>query len=215
MSIDHISKFITDLAMHFSPPRFDQEHERQAWQKSIMMELHGSSPEVLERAARLIIQTRKNRYFPLVAECRQATREAAEEIRFEGGLQILPELRPSFGDEWTAERVKLAYDLIKSGMGKQAAKDNPSWVLALWHFCRRFQRLPDDSRKYEGRTPMEREDYAGCSEIEFCKKSARDFDEAYARCFQAPEGSILAKVERLGASMLAKREKLRAEVLGR
>lgn len=197
MSIEHISKFITDLAMHFSPPRFDHEHERQAWQKSIMMELHGSAPEVLERAARLIIQTRKNRYFPLIAECRQAARDAADDLRFDGHLQTLPELRRSIGDEWTTERVKLAYDLTNSGMGREAANDNPSWILALWHFCRRNQRLPD------GR------------EVEQCKRDARDFDGAYHSVLRGGGGVLAASLEKLGASMLAKRERLRGEVLGR
>jgi hypothetical protein len=214
MSIEHVSKFITDLAMHFSPPRFDQEHERQAWQRSIMMELHGASPEVLERAARIIIQTRKNRYFPLIAECRHAVSEAANEVRFDQNVETLPELRKSFGDEWSSERLRLAYDLIKSGMGKEAARSSPPWILALWDFCRRFQRLPD-GRRYEGRTEKEREDYAGCSEIDFCKKSALDFDWAYDKCLRGEAGPQSYEFERLSASMLAKREKLRAEVLGR
>lgn len=197
MSIEHVSKFITDLAMHFSPPRFDHEHERQAWQKSLMMELNGSASDVLERAARIIIQTRKNRYFPLIAECRQAVREAAEEIRFDQNIQTLPELRKSFGDEWSSERIRLAYDLIKSSMGRQAAQDDPCWVLALWHFCRRNQRLPD------GR------------EIDQCKRDATDFDEAYDSVLRGSGGMMASALEKLGASMLAKREKLMAEALAR
>jgi hypothetical protein len=209
MSIEHISKFITELSMHFSPPRFEKDHERQAWQKSIMMELHGSAPEVLERAARLIIQNRKNRYFPLIAECRQAVRDAAEEARFDKHVETLPGLRQAIGDDWSSERVRLAYELIKCGMGKEAAQGNPPWVLALWHFCRRFQRLPD-GRRYEGRTPKEREDFSGCSEIDFCKKSARDFDEAYDKCLRGEAGPTSAALEKLGDAMSAKRRKLAA-----
>lgn len=205
MAIEHISKFITDLAMHFSPPRFDQEHERQAWQKSIAMELRGSSPEVLERAARSIIQTRKNRYFPLVAECRQAVREAAELARLEGHLETMPALRQSLGDEWSTERVKLAYELIKSGMGKQAAKDAPCWINNLWHFCRKQQRLPDRQ------------------EAEVLRREAQQFDRSYQDCMRGhsfdsygnkreiPDAKVLLK---FGDSILAKRERLCAEALG-
>jgi hypothetical protein len=196
MSIEHISKFITDLAMHFSPPRFEHEQERVAWQKSIMRELHGAAPQIIEHAARHIIQTRKNRYFPLVAECREAIREAARVVDLDRHLETLPTLRKSFGDEWTTERVKLAYDLIKSGIGKQAARDNPCWTLALWNFCRRTQRLPEKA------------------EVEQLKREARGFDEAYAKCVRGEAGLMSKSLEKLGSSILAKRKRLSEEVLG-
>jgi hypothetical protein len=83
-------------------------------------------------------------------------------------------------------------------MGRQAAQEDPCWVLALWHFCRRNQRLP-----------------AG-NEIDQCKREAREFDDAYRTTLRAdvdlPNGRAL---QQLGASMLAKREKLCQEVLSR
>ena len=197
MAIEHISKFITDLAMHFSPPRFEHEHERSAWQKSIMRELHGATPEVIDRAARHIIQTRKNRYFPLIAECRQAVREAAEAVRFEGHLGTLPTLRKSLGDDWTKERQDLADQLVKCGLGKQAARDNPSWTLGLWHFCRKHQRIP-----------------TAPEEIEHCKREARLFWEGYQVALRGGWPQARGWVN-YGDSMIADREKLCAEVLGR
>lgn len=214
MAIEDISGFITEIAVHYAPPKYSTANERDAWLRSIHTALKGSSPAVLARAAQIIIDGRKNRYFPLVADLREAIREAAEQIRFDQHVQTLPELRQLLGNEWSAERVKLAYDLIHCAMGKEAASANPSWILALWNFCRRFQRLPDN-RKYEARTRLEREDYGGLSELEFCKRSARDFDEAYERSMQGTAGELSARIHQLGAAMLAKREKLRAEVLGR
>ena len=199
---DAVVKFIGDLAMHFTTPKHDTPEGHNTWLKSMVSEMRGSSAEVLDRAARRIIGTRRNRYFPLIAECRQAIREAADEIKFEQHAQTLPTLRQSLGDEWTQERVKLAYDLIKCSMGREAAQDDPCWILALWHFCRKHQRLPD------GR------------EIDQCKRDARDFDEAYEQCLRGQAGPAGTMLERLGASMLKgddwkSRERLCAVVLGR
>lgn len=206
-----ISAFISDLAVHYTTPKYDDPKDRQRWLKSFVVELRGASPEVLKRAAQLIINSRKNRYFPLVADCRQAVREAAELVKFEQRLQTLPTLRQALGDEWSQERRDLADQLIKSGLGKEAANDG--WILALWDFCRRFQRLPDDQR-YEARNAKEAEDFAGCSELKFCKRAACGFDEAYQQCLRGgwPQAYEL---KRLGDSMIAKRERLCQEVLGR
>lgn len=188
-----VSKFITDLALHF-PPKHARPELETAWIRSMAEALRGYPAKVLEDAARQIIATRKYTSFPLPAECKQACNAVAEYQQFLVRSQTLPTFRSSTGDEWTTERVKLAYDLIKSGMGKEAAKDG--WILALWNFARKNQRLPQGT------------------EISACKREAKEFDETYAKCVKGgwPEAK---KWEALGASMLAKREKLAGEVLGR
>lgn len=188
-----VSKFISDLAIHF-PPKHARPELETAWIRSMAEALRGYHPDVLEDAAKQIIATRKYTSFPLPAECKHACNAVAEYRQFICRSQTLPEFRTSTGDEWTSERVKLAYDLIKSGMGKEAARDG--WVLALWNFARKNQRLPSGS------------------EINACKREAEEFNAAYAECVKGgwPEARAL---EKLGSSMLAKREKLSAEVLGR
>jgi hypothetical protein len=202
MAIEDISGFIAEIAVHFAPPKYDTANERDAWLRSIQTALKGSSSAVLARAAQIIIDRRKNRYFPLVADLREAIREAADELRFDQHMQTLPTLRQSLGDEWTQERVNLAYQLIKCGMGREAAQDDPCWILGLWHFCRKHQRLP-----------------AG-QEIDELKRGAREFDESYLKCVRGQAGPVGPMLEKLGASMLhgdawKSREKLCAEVLGR
>ena len=95
--------------------------------------LRGYTARTLEEAAKHIIGTRKYTSFPLPSECRAACVAVAEYQAFMSEKGKLPGLRSH--DAWSAERQSLAYDLIKSGMGKQAAKDTPCWVLSLWHFC--------------------------------------------------------------------------------
>lgn len=196
MSTVAISKFITELALHF-PPKHARPELETAWLKSMADALRGTASGVLEEAARHIIQTRKYTSFPLPAECRNACMDIAERqrLRADAGALPHPALGASAGAEWSSERVKLAYDLIKSALGKEAVKDR--WIGPLWSFCRKNQRLP------AGR------------EIEACKREAKEFDAAYARCVTGAAGPMSGVLMQLGDSMLAKRLKLEAEVMGR
>ena len=191
-----VSKFITDLAMHFPPKNVRPEMET-AWVRSMAESLRGFHGDVLDAAARRIIDTRSYTTFPLPADCREVCEAIKREREIVGRSQTLPAMRPPTGDEWSSERVKLAYDLLRSSMGKEAASGKPCWVLSLWNFCRKNRRLPQGH------------------EVERCKRDAREFDEAYEDCVRGNAGLASKALEGLGASMIAKREKLRAEVLGK
>ena len=190
-----VSNFVDTVIQHFPPFRWDEEQER-AWVGTMVKELACFSDAVLDRAIAHMIRTRKQRSIPLVAECIEGCLEARKWVEADTQKSQIPEFRTSAADDWSTERVKLAYDLIKSSMGKQAAKDSPCWVLSLWNFCRKNQRLPVGP------------------EIDRCKRDARDFDEAYAKAVKGgwPQAQ---KLEELGASMLARRKKLAEEVLGK
>ena len=197
MSAEAIEKFVGDLAMHFSPPKHGSVEAERSWLRTLTDALRGSSAEVLERASRHIVETRKYRNFPLVAECRQAVREAADEVKFEGHLQTLPALRKSIGFDWSDDRKAFALEALKAGMGRRAAKDNPCWILGARNFFLDHQRLPDEK------------------EISQLKRAAGEFGVEYAKCVRGDAGPKSVDLEKLGASMLAEREKLCAEVLGR
>lgn len=189
-----VSKFVTDLSLHF-PPKHARPELEAAWLKSMADALRGYPAHTLEEAAKHIIATRKYTSFPLPAECRSACVAVAEYQAFIADKARLPTMRTH--EEWSSERQRLADDLIKSGMGKQAASGQPCWILALWHFCRKNQRLPSGS------------------EIEQCKRDARDLDESHALCVRGKAGPMSKDLEKLGSSMLAKRKKLAEEVMGK
>lgn len=194
MSTKSVLKFVDAVIQHFPPFRWDEEQEK-AWVNTMVRELGGFSDQVLDHAMTTMLRTRKVRQIPLVAECIDACVDARRWIEKDKIAGELPAFNPSAGADWTTERVKLAYDLCKgAAMGKEAAKDG--WVLTLWNFVREKQRLPKGS------------------EIDACKRVAREFDETYAKCVKGgwPEAK---KWEALGASMLAKREKLSREVMGK
>ena len=194
MSSQAISKFLTDLAVHF-PPKHARPELENSWLRSMADALRGYSPAILAEAARHIIDHRKYTTFPLPSECREACIAAARRQESQVRAETLPEFRSSMPFWASEERERLANDLIKSAMGKQAA--NEGWVLALWNFCLEHARIPTNQ-----------------AEIGRCRREAKDLDEAYAMCLRGgwPEAK---KWETFGSSMLAKREKLAAEVLGK
>lgn len=193
-----IAEFADEMLQHFPPFRQWEDYQEKAWADTLATELAGFSNEVLLSARKQIIRTRKPNMPrpPMVSECIDACVEARRFIEKDKRASELPEFNPSAGADWTSERIKLAYELCKgTQIGKEAARDG--WILSLWHFCREKQRVPTTQ-----------------TEIAACKRAAKEFDETYDKCVKGgwPEAK---KWEALGASMLAKREKLAGEVLGR
>lgn len=200
-----VANFIEALLVHY-PVRHDTEEREDAWVSSMTGALRGYGADLLKEVAVDIIRTRKYRNFPLLSEILDKCDEVEQRRKMRQREDTLPAMRTPEGNEWSTERQRLAYQLVHSGMGKHAANDDPCWVMALWSFCRKNQRLP-----------------AG-NEIEQCKRSAGEFDEAYRTALRAEtvdsngvigELANAKALQKLGASMLAKREKLREEVLGR
>jgi hypothetical protein len=201
-----VADFIEALLVHY-PVRHDTEEREDAWVNSMIGALRGFEGDLLKEVATDIIRTRKYRNFPLLSEILDKCDDIEKRREARKREAVFAPLRPAAdSDLWSTERCRLAYQLIHGGMGREAAQDNPCWVLALWHFCRRNQRLPSGT------------------EIDACKRAAREFDEAYADAVhgEAPDKDGVMRelangraLQNLGASMLAKREKLIAEVMGR
>jgi len=192
MSAEACKAFADAVIQHFPPYQWDEAQTR-SWVASMVRELGGFPAEALERARDQMIRTRKDRRMPLVAECVWACIDAKKWIDAEKRRGQLPiERVHGSGFEWTAERMRLAYDLIRSPMGKEAAKSN--WVLALWNFIRLQQRLPQPA------------------EVKELCKEADEFDEQYAKCVRGGWGQAAALVK-LGDGMLERRKKLAALAL--
>lgn len=184
-----ISNFITSLALHFTVKHETPEHEK-AWLRSMAINLKAFPAAVLKDAAEEIIRTRKHRNYPLPAECREVCIAIDKRERAELPIEEkLPERYP----EWTKWRIANADTFIQSAMGREAAQSN--WILQLHDFIRVNQRMPKDH------------------EVSRLKGQARQFDAAYEACVMGgwQQASML---ERLGASMLRRRENLREIALG-
>jgi hypothetical protein len=196
VKITSAADFVEAVIQIWPPFRWDEVQE-QAWTALMVCELSGFKPAVLERGFQEMVRKRKDSKIPTPAECIAACAEAKRWVDTETRDQEFPEFRQP-NDAWSRERRKLAYDLIKSGIGRQAAQDDPCWITQLWDFCRNNKRVPVNQH-----------------EVDALKREAGEFDEAYLKCFRREAGPFSAELEKLGANMRLRREKLRDEALGR
>lgn len=190
-----VSNFVSELSLHFSK-RFDSESAEDQWLDSMRRNLRSYEPRVLKRACQKIIDTRKDRFFPLPSECRAACEQVIKLEKAEEGprLDDAHKANPLKGNaDW---QFRLADELIMCGLGRRAAHEG--WILSLHDFCRINGRLPT-------------QDY----EIKKCIDSAKGFDQAYEAVLNG-EGGVCAKaLEGLGDAMRKRRESLRVRVLGK
>lgn len=190
--------FADTVLQHFPPFRWDEEKEA-AWAATMVQELSGFADDVVQRAGREIVRTRKKPQTPLVAECVDACVSAKRWLDADRNSGRLPVDGASLGPgnlDWTADRLKLASELMNTPMGKQAAKEG--WVGALWSFARKSARLPQPG-----------------AEINGCLAAAKGFDDAYAICVRERGSSpMMRKLEELGAEMLRRRHAIERRVLG-
>jgi hypothetical protein len=100
------------------------------------------SNETLQRAADRMLAERKQRKFPLPAECLEACRAAQDEIVAEARRENDAQKQGAkSNDPWSAGRVKLADRMMDSDPGRQAAQEG--WIVSLHDFCREEARLPN------------------------------------------------------------------------
>jgi hypothetical protein len=193
MTASAVTKFLTELSLHFGK-RFESDEAEDQWLDSMERNLRVYTPSVLERACKRIVDTRKDRYFPLPAECRAACEDIVK-IEEAEKAPLLREPQHKFAGhaDWQYRR---ADELIMIGpLGKQAAREG--WILSLHDFIRENGRLPTSDL-----------------EVRKCKDAARGFDEAYERLLR--NGGVLSpNLIALGDAMLKRRESLRARVMGR
>lgn len=207
-----IAEFADEMLKHFPPFRQWEDYQEKAWAETLEAELSGFSAEVIKAAQKQIIRTRKPRdpRPPMVSECIDACLEARRFLESGKQAQTLPEMRSNTLD-WSADRLKLARDLVHTEMGRQAAKEG--WAGALFVFARKNQRLPDAGKRIEYRKAKDSAPVM-VSEVEWCKREAKDFDDAYEYSVKGgwdPAGVL----EKLGRQIIERRQRLEREVLAR
>lgn len=192
-----VTNFVSELALHFHK-RFDSEAAEDSWLQSMYRNLRPYPPSVLRRACQRIIDTRKDRYFPLPAECKKVCDEIEKIERSEQAPKLVdPTHKLAGNSDW---QFRLADDLIQCSLGRRAAQEG--WILSLHDFARVKGRIP--TQEYE---------------IRQCITSARGFDEAYEELLREKalgrSTSLQNSLIQLGDMMRQRREKYRQMVLGR
>ncbi len=204
-----IIAFADQVLQHFPPFRWDEDQEK-AWADTLVRELSGFSTEVIERAGRAMVRTRKKTQTPLVSECIDACADARKGIEIENRASSLsfeakappdPYLKDWREDDFANDMALNRRDPICV----QAAKDG--WIGTLHSFVRKHRRMPSSTEKTTYRKSMKAPEQM-VTEIEWCKREAKDFDEAYAKCVRG--GWVYAQrlTTQVGDVMLRRRGEL-------
>lgn len=185
---DKIENFIASMSLVF-PKRFDDERAQVEWFKTWERALKNFDPWVVEAATQELIDTRTERSFPLVAEVRKACQTVIK--REQAGKPQL-DVRQGPKDDPFA----LADVLVNSNLGRQAARDNPSWIVPLHDFCREHGRLPE------------------AGEIPRIKRIAHDTEQIEHAIALGQVTDLLPVLKRTRDVLRLRRDKLRRRLLG-
>lgn len=143
--------------------------------------LAGWDLSILDMAADRLAKTAK--FFPKPAEVIEVCEAIAAERAPKGPT-------PPVNLYFTADAFRTANRLIRSEMGREAARDG--WIGQLHDFCRQHARLPKGF------------------DISHLKSEAKLFDDAYSACCAGKGGTLGTALQKLGETFLAKRNDLAA-----
>lgn len=194
MIIKSATDFVESILQIWPPFRWDEVQEK-AWADLMVRELSGFKPAVLERGFQELVRRRKDKSTPTPAECIGVCVEAKKWLEIEANAGKLPTLRSDPHDEWSTERRRLAHELKRTDLGRQAAREG--WIVSFWHFCRRNQRVP-----------------AG-PEIDQCRRDSAGIEEICARAERGECGPMSEAIANWAADILEKRKRWAEEALGR
>lgn len=136
---DVYDDFVTPMLLQFTLPKSADE-DRKAFFRDYAEALGDFTSHELQHAAKLLKTTRTSRTFPVIADCLEACKHARDTLQ--------PPAKRRHGSdaekypEWTPGRQRMADRMMNSEIGRQAADEG--WIVALWDFCRKQQRWPDD-----------------------------------------------------------------------
>lgn len=188
-----IANFIEVLCANgFNPPRHESEIAEREWSAGVASALAYYDSDLLPKIAQEILNTRTDRRFPLPAEIRKVSLDVSDRMR---GRELVPEPPKGRDAEWTAERLALADSLCQTELGRRAARED--WILALWDFCRKNSRMPNDF------------------EVKHVIASSRETDDFIEQAYRHASRSPLHKIAASTADAIrAKRDEKRALALG-
>ena len=131
-----------DAMRFFGEPVLPENADKTTIYGAYARALSQYSDRVLQRAADEMLATRSQRKFPLLAECLEACRNAQDEIAGEAKRENDSARQSAKSkDPWSPERVHLADGMMRSELGREAAKEG--WIVSLHDFCREEGRLPN------------------------------------------------------------------------
>ncbi len=186
-------KFIMLVEAFFPRPKFNGDDAREAlWLRTMQDMLNGWDGKILVEAANKIIRERNpakhGTMFPKPHECLEVIRDLAED-----GQRHQLRLEGPRADDWSNDRLELAFDLVNGELGKRAAREG--WISQLYNFCRKEMRLPKSS------------------EIAVCIEQFELLEQAIAAFNAGPRAGLNGAICAMADTVLTKRAELRERVL--
>lgn len=143
MSHVGVKKFIMLVEVQFPRQKFSGDEDKEAiWLRTMNEDLGHYDDDVLVEAANKIRRTRDpnkdGTMFPKTKECVAACESVKASLKLRNSTPLLPKAEKS--DDWSDDRLALAFDLVNGEMGRRAAREG--WISSLYHFARKNMRLP-------------------------------------------------------------------------
>lgn len=191
MSGTGVAQFIAMVSLHFPRPKFGGDEVMEGgWMSSMTLALSKYSDDVLREAAQQILLKRVPKkdgaFFPAPSECIAVCNTIANQhFKDEEKSRLLPGPNP---DSWSDDRLALAFDLMKSELGRRAVREG--WLQSLYTFCRKNMRLPKGN------------------EIEVCIADGRIVQQVVEEFQNGEPNQFNAAIVRWGNTMLEKQDEL-------
>lgn len=151
-----VRDFIDEVLKRWPPPRAWSEEQEEAWSDDVIAEFANEKEPIFDQALNVLKrQSRPYSGTPRIEDVIKAVKLAAKEVAAQRRAGMLnldggdtfdrafpwdppPEQRP-----WTKEGRKLAYDLIQTEAGRQAAREG--WIKPYWEYVLTYHKAPPAS----------------------------------------------------------------------
>lgn len=150
-----VQDFITEVLKRWPPPRSWSEEQENAWSDDVIAEFSSEKKPIFDQALNVLKrQSRSYSGTPRIEDVIKAVNLAVKEVgaqRRVGLLKLedgdtydrMPWDPPPEQRTWTKERIKLAYDLLPTEAGRQAAREG--WVKPYWEYIVTYGKAPPAS----------------------------------------------------------------------
>ncbi len=193
----------------YPPFRQWEDATLKAWTSTVIGRCGGFEGKVREEAFKSLTRVRHKEKPPQVAVILEHCQEVQRWIDAQNNKGKLPfSANPEpFEPDWRKDDFANNIALNRGDpICVQAAKDG--WIGTLHTYVRKYRRMPSATEKIGYRKSMKAAEIL-LSEIEWCKREAKDFDEAYATAVMMGNGSVARSlVLQVGDAMLKRRGEL-------
>ncbi len=193
----------------YPPYRPWEDATLKAWTSTVVGRCGGFEGKVREEAFKSLTRVKHKEKPPQVAVILEHCKEVHRWLEAQsnkGKLALSTTVKDPFLKDWREDDFANEIALNRRDpLCVQAAKDQ--WIGTLHSFVRKHRRMPSATDKIGYRKSMKAAEIL-LSELEWCKREAKDFDEAYAAAVRGAGSVARSLVLQVGDAMLRRRGEL-------